>query len=451
MKLYVALCAFLVLSSVACAGVNIRYRYQLSPGVDVEVDTSQPGPNFTVNREIFHNNATRRVTSVLVWTDSPTTEDLGVMTLSPAVGQFFLPILLRTPQPGGFPACRNWSGNWDGNVSTFQNAGVLVGISGEINGNLIGSVAANQINGLGVRGRVIGHIRSRGQDDQTQPGLTLLELAAVDSGATIVSESTGLLQIAPIATIALGTTRDMDGSVSNNSGNVFVRWDIGPSRWRGNITVPNGRLLQLDLGSSGSIVARPGGPRPSIVVKNTIDQIQAASIDADIQVTEQSPSAPEPIGYIQRIEALNGSISGSISCRRFSLTTGGPLPNVGGVRATGALSASLTSVIQDTALQVSEVSSSAMVRTGRFASTLGDIMLLDAMGLKGQIILNQTLSFTPAQAWGRPIKVGTQTINNTLEGEYELPSAQLGGGAVGLAPFRLYRADSVPTATAPGA
>ncbi|MBY0313276.1 MAG: hypothetical protein K2W85_14500, partial [Phycisphaerales bacterium] len=458
-RVFYAVVGLLFASATSLGGVNVRYFYR--DGVStVQVDTSQPGPDATITRSIMHNGSSRAIFAAQVWADSPLTEDIGAVSITPTSGNF-VTITLRTPSLGA--ACRNLGGNWNGSPSFLSETGVSVRIQGEIFGNLTGGLAADQISTMAVQGRILGNVHSRGRDSGGTPTPTIVEAGAVAPGVTIRAVSTQTLFVIQSQNTTPGLDRNMDGVVINEIGNVTATWTRpgATGNWRGDLLAPNGRITELQLVNGGQIATRPGGSRPIIRAKELISQVVADSIDADIEVTERGPSMPEPIGYIERVQALNGSITGSVLCRRFSLTS--ISGTIGGVRATGALSASLTSSIQDTTIGVSEISPGALVRTGRFATglpdTQSDIVLLNAMGLKGQIILGQVLPPPnppplpppPPYTWVRRIFVGGQEILHTPEGEYNIPSAQLGGGAVGLAPFRLYRADSVPTATAPGA
>ncbi len=63
-------------------------------------------------------------------------------------------------------------------------------------------------------------------------------------------------------------------------------------------------------------------------------------------------------------------------------------------------------------------------------------------GLKGRVIVN-ALRNTSDSYWDAPVKIGYQTAGEiTLNApDYSTPSSSLGGGLVGLVPFRLYPAD----------
>jgi hypothetical protein len=73
-------------------------------------------------------------------------------------------------------------------------------------------------------------------------------------------------------------------------------------------------------------------------------------------------------------------------------------------------------------------------------SLKGAIQVPASTGLSGQIIINANNS-SPAGTWTNDVKVGTFAVPH---GTYSTLSSSLGGGAVGLVPFRLYANDCAP-------
>lgn len=61
--------------------------------------------------------------------------------------------------------------------------------------------------------------------------------------------------------------------------------------------------------------------------------------------------------------------------------------------------------------------------------------------LAGQVVVN---SDNVGGTWTGTVNVGSISITNPVQGKYPQLSASLGGGAIGLAPFRMHELDSVP-------
>ncbi|MFN7022433.1 MAG: hypothetical protein ACK4WH_14045 [Phycisphaerales bacterium] len=85
----------------------------------------------------------------------------------------------------------------------------------------------------------------------------------------------------------------------------------------------------------------------------------------------------------------------------------------------------------------------------------GAIRIADEIGLKGQIVINgSNLETTPAKAWSgavvigetatTPIVLATGSASPHTAPYYETSSAMLGGGSVGLVPFRIHEIDCEP-------
>ncbi|MBY0311319.1 MAG: hypothetical protein K2W85_04565 [Phycisphaerales bacterium] len=88
------------------------------------------------------------------------------------------------------------------------------------------------------------------------------------------------------------------------------------------------------------------------------------------------------------------------------------------------------------------------MKIGNFAPTAS--MIVPADGLKGQVIINDKLS---GGSWAGTITVGSTVLSPASSGNaqspfYRIPSSTLGGGAIGLAPFRVYDIDCEPQALA---
>lgn len=61
--------------------------------------------------------------------------------------------------------------------------------------------------------------------------------------------------------------------------------------------------------------------------------------------------------------------------------------------------------------------------------------------VQGQIILNRN---NGTQVWSAPTTINGQSLSLNSDFEFSQTSAQLGGGAIGMAPFRLWKSDCIP-------
>ncbi len=132
-------------------------------------------------------------------------------------------------------------------------------------------------------------------------------------------------------------------------------------------------------------------------------------------------------GNMAGLVQVSGSVAGAI-------TIGGELD--GRVTTTGSLTGALTI---DSYMD-------GLIKVGDNLS--GTIDINQSQGLRGQIIINADNMSTPG-TWTGPVIVGSITLDNGASGDYTAPyynalPSVLGGGSVGLAPFRIHEAACSP-------
>lgn len=181
-------------------------------------------------------------------------------------------------------------------------------------------------------------------------------------------------------------------------------------------------------------------------------------------------ASPIAMGAIHRLEAFgtgaNDMIDGTIVATRLASVSGSPVAPE--FRVAGKFRADVQLVeginvpfrLLGEALNTTSTGERARIRIGgsleagrtlifdqRFAATLdiagslaGTVNIPDA-GLAGQIVVN---SGDAGDAWTGTVNVGSTSITNPAQGKYTQLSASLGGGAIGLAPFRMHELDSIP-------
>jgi len=159
--------------------------------------------------------------------------------------------------------------------------------------------------------------------------------------------------------------------------------------------------------------------------------------------------------YVGRVEARSGSITGSIQTRAISPRLFG-VETTCYVKASGDLDADVTvrrAVTRNNGslpvidiggqLPANRLLSIGTSLEGPVGGNLGGLAV-SAGGLKGQVIIN---SGNTTGAWAGSVKVGATTLNPIPE--YASTATSIGGGSVGLAPFRLHDSACVPPNTPP--
>lgn len=142
------------------------------------------------------------------------------------------------------------------------------------------------------------------------------------------------------------------------------------------------------------------------------------------------PALTTSLGAFNRNIVINGDLTGSItttgtntitSGSNAAITIGGDVTSTGSITLGGDLKAGNT------------------IRIGH--DLLGTIQL-PGNGLKGQIIVNANNDLVDPGTWTGTIRVDGVTLSP--DDEYTQLSASLGGGAAGVAPFKLHKPDCAP-------
>ncbi len=203
----------------------------------------------------------------------------------------------------------------------------------------------------------------------------------------------------------------------------------------------------------GSVVRR-GGANALTVGTALLGNVTATTGSLDGLVVagavggSGSPVTIQSIGECGPISA-SGSINANITvgtatrAALASLTTGPGQSFAGSLQAatlgTSVIGGSLLGSVNLT----TGLASGATLRVQRSLPSTGSVSLgaSGVLGLGGQVLINGAAS-NPAGEWAGTVSVGGTSLSGTPE--YSTPSAVLGLGAVGLAPFAIYRQDCFP-------
>jgi len=350
-----------------------------------------------------------------------------------------------------------------------------------------GTVNANRVVRVDSSGRV-GNISS---------ATTVLFLRAPQLNNVFAQGNVGTVRIEQVDNGPLPV--DFVGVISSAAGSVNSVTTVAAIR--GSITADTGSigLLVSDAG-----IGVPAGTPATIRARNGIVQITAPFINANIDAKFNGGN-----GSISTLTATTGSVAGSLQAA--SITSGGLGINIAGgltaaVTITGNVqstiyvagpassavtlagttsepvtfaggfpagsltigtvgsnfsingnlgaTASVSSVAFGTTLSVTGNQSGSMTFAGPVIGTyaVGGSLIgslsLPSGGLGGQVIINRN---NAGGTWTGPVMVGGPPL--TPQPAYGMSSMIYGGGAVGLAPFRLYNNDCMPNnyPLAPGA
>lgn len=341
-------------------------------------------PNDT-NFSIQVDNAT---SEIRVWTNQD--QNIGEITLLNQGGLQTVDFILSssgsavTTSPLATPGCRNWRGL---SVVPPRRG---VNFSGFVAGDLTGSVAVSRIWWFGVDGVVQGSIE-KGVDAADMSGACILQLGSKSEAGRILVRGGNLTELR----VAGDFLSDLD--------------------------VQAGNINNVRIG--GNIGAASQNPRKIWTVTNGISRIEARDVYALID--SQFGTTP---ATISSDIVLSGNLFGVMRT---------------GVFSTVSISGSLVG-----ALNIQQpVPSDRIIQIG---NGLGPnaIIRMQSSGLAGRVFLNANNSIGNWESGGRvqmSIFAAPPTDTVILTGsEYTQLSASLGGGSVGLVPFRLHRTDSFP-------
>ena len=208
----------------------------------------------------------------------------------------------------------------------------------------------------------------------------------------------------------------------------------------GDIYAPRGGIdevyAHVDIGSSTDVVF--------IWAQASIQSVDAATLYADINSTSDGGS-----GDVWFVRARSGGFTGALAARRLESSL-----NPSGLSIAGDLDADLAFIqdVRDPILVSGSLPVDRSIRIGRSmidngTTEDGRIVLADG-GLAGQVIINAGNLGTPG-VWSGTVTVGSIVLGPgqsppNQSPHYGVLSSELGGGAVGLAPFNLHLTDCDP-------
>lgn len=202
-------------------------------------------------------------------------------------------------------------------------------------------------------------------------------------------------------------------------------------------------FIQSVRANSGNIGA-PGAP-VSIQAGSTIFVVHASQAWANLSTTASTT------GRINRINCYGGKFSGTVTTAGMDYVTGA---EPSGVYTTGDLDADLT--ISD-AMNVPAIAvggsllSGRTIKIGHSWADSGQPRAMSFGSVAGQIVVGgKNTSGSAPYVWTSPITINGNLLagpvyqsNPNLQAPYyKIGAAALGGGAVGLVPFRLHPEDS---------
>ncbi len=292
----------------------------------------------------------------------------------------------------------------------------------------------------------------------------VMHVGSISSLGRIYLASGSITEIDVLTNITTATSGRTDATIATGAGDILlvnaggsIRADITARGTHGSST--QGRIGQIIAGdhigrfynaneygdpeSATQFPALSGstlnGPVLCIEASNGIDLIEADTMTCLIQPDRSSPqgtgNAP---GKLEALVTRTGSFKGLIQCQGIqdNDTSTGPAsvdiagdfrgrarisdPGLGGFHGLFKVRGSLLPLTVN--------------------GTTYDGFVIPTGELHGQIIANAA---DASESWSSAVVVGSTTLSHT-GGVYSTPSADLGGGAVGLAPFKFYDVDCIP-------
>jgi len=373
---------------------------------------------------------------------------------------------LQLPVPGG------------GNIGSINASGGTVQIraKGEILSVNAGTVIrVDARNGVGAvtSATSIGTVRAPNVSTVTaQTSITFVDVRNWDEGASASDYTSTISATTGSVTRVTSTNARMQGAVTADQGSideVSSNIGIGPStgtpallRARNGITRVSAPAINSNIdarfnGGSGQIqtlTTTAGGFSGSLQAAGIGSTGTGVSImgpllaNVTITGTTQRPfvvsgaatSSVRLAGTVSQPVSFGGGFSsGSLIVGDLSSTTLSVTGNLGATTSLGAVPSGSSVSVSGT--QSGNVTlSGAMSGTFTIGGSLTGAVTLPAGGLVGQMIINRN---NAGGTWTGPVTVGGPTL--TPQPAYGMSSMIYGGGAVGLAPFRLVSLQ--PTAT----
>ena len=260
-------------------------------------------------------------------------------------------------------------------------------------------------------------------------------------GRLYVRLATATGDISNITAHAIGTVRSANGNIV---GSIIVSDSTAssddPTVGIGSITATNYSVrasITCSSGKLGAVTASNGTIGTSAATRSSITGGQmgffkAQSIYADISATGS---------VVDGLRATVGDFVGSLTASR--LATG---VSDRRIVVAGNLDADITLNGTDAVPEFDNNAGGASKRYLPAIYAAGDLkasrtIAIAAGQLKGNIVFNGA---NGGGAWSGTVSVGGTTVSSASGGRYTQTAADLGGGAVGIVPFKLHRQGSIP-------
>lgn len=235
------------------------------------------------------------------------------------------------------------------------------------------------------------------------------------------------------------------GSVGQNHDISVLNGYLQSCQISGNLAatvyVPKGSISTLTVGGAITVPNHPVFGYEGILARDGINVLTANSISNTNIIANKAGSGN--IGLIRTTQTFSGSTAKGANLQGSGSSTFGVL-----VQGTSSPTNSNMNFRGDATepfiLSGGLAAGTTVNISGSLAGENASVTL-PADGLKGQIIINSKEGMpanTPDGVWNGQVTVGGQPL--TGYPYYTIPSNQLGGGAVGLAPFHLYNVDCTP-------
>ncbi len=365
-----------------------------------------------------------------VFTTSPSTESLGwVFFNGPSTADLLLSPNLNALNSAfkPDPACKHWDGVIQGSAGTLK-------VQARINADLTGPISASEVYRLDVGGDVLANVLHNPPVGQA-PTLGPIEIGDDADGGNLVGavqatrgsiDRVRVWRVGSQGGNAAGTIQADTGVITE----VVVQGNL-----TGHVRAPFGSILNAivtgDIGSSG-----PGGT-VQIVARDEIRRVTAARAWADIDVTGTTTSS----GILRNLTTTVGPFVGSIDAELMDSI---PLQQ-SGVSIAGNLDADFTIrryLIADNVTVNGWLPAGRTIKLGQ--GWWDPRIMTFTGGLAGQVIFNSLNQGN--QLWTGQVRIGPVGNQILLSPTpyYTMLSSQIGGGAVGLAPFQGHAEDCSP-------
>ncbi len=321
-------------------------------------------------------------------------------------------------------ACVNWGGL---NTASLAHSQFYGGISGSLTGELtLGDSGAGGTNlGELFRFDASGAINAPiAATNSGSSGVCVIEAASITGTGSLVLKDDVITRVK--------TTGNLAGQVTATNGSI-ANIEVG-GNLTGAVRAENGGITGT-LQVAGDIIVAdlPGGVFP-IRTKTGINRLIARSVDTNIAAAVNSGA-----GRVGLFKTTSGAMSKTLICKELSTISGG---GESGVVIHGSLTGNVRLFAGSPNLQPIWIRD----------SLTGEIRYDDPADLSNQIIVNggntggvwsgKVIMNFPSNPNGPTLWANSSQPDQAPH--YERPSASLGGGAVGLVPYRLYAGDCFP-------